>query len=260
MKNIFKILLVCILFASCEETESVLFDGATGIGFGTSILAVSVPEEGITIQVPVLSTTTSTEARTFTASAVAVDPETDLTSSDYTIGDVTIPANSFEGTLAVTFNYNGLIDFQPYTLGVKIDAPGSAFPPITFNVLKEFDITTYVCADLTLLLNEDAYADERNWEITNSSGVVVAQCSDFTTCPNGAPSGSLPAAAYSFSIPTLPAGNYTFTIYDAYGDGQFDGNNEGNYDLFCSAQTVVSYASGGGDWGASESTDFTIVE
>lgn len=262
MKNIFKVLLVCILFASCDETESILFDGTTGVGFGQTTFNVAVPEQGITVAIPVVSTTLSTESRTFDAVAVEINPETDLEPSDYTIGAVTVPANSYEGTLEVTFSADGLEDFTPYTLGVALVVPGggSNFPPIRIDILKEFDIATFACTDLTLLLNEDAFADERNWEITNSSGVVVAECSDYTTCPGGAPSGSIPAAAYSFAIPTLPAGDYTFTIFDSYGDGQFDGNNEGNYDLFCTAQSVVSYASGGGNWGDSESTDFTVVE
>lgn len=261
MKNIFKLLLVCILFTSCDETESVLFDGKTGVGFSDEVLEVSVPVEGITVSVPVVSTTTSDEVRTFTAVAIEVDPETDLAASDYSIGAVTIPANSYEGTVDVTFNYDNLIDFQEYTLGLALEVPGggSAFPPLNFEVLREFDITTFVCADLVLTLNEDAYADERTWEITNSEGIVV-ECSDFATCPAGAPSGSLDPATYNFTIPTLPAGDYTFTIYDAYGDGQFDGNMEGNYNLYCAAQPVVSYASGGGNFGDSESTNFTIVE
>jgi hypothetical protein len=261
MKNIFKLLLVCILFTSCDETESVLFDGKTGVGFSNETLEVAVPVGGITIPVPVVSTTISEEARTFNAVAIEVDPETDLAASDYSIGTVNIPANSYEGTVDVTFNYDNLIDFQEYTLGLVLEVPGggSAFPPLTFEVLREFDITTFVCADLTLTINEDAYADERNWEITNSDGIVV-ECADFTTCPAGAASGSLDPATYTFAIPTLPAGDYTFTIYDSYGDGQFDGNMEGNYALSCTAQMVVTYASGGGNFGASESTDFTIVE
>jgi hypothetical protein len=54
---------------------------------------------------------------------------------------------------------------------------------------------------------------------------------------------------------TLADGCYTFTIYDSYGDGQFDGTNNGTYSLDCS---IINAANGGGNWGSSESTDFCV--
>lgn len=262
MKNILKVLFICALLTSCEETESPLFDGTTGVGFGVEVFEVAVPEGGITVSIPVVSTTASSQERTFEAYAVVVNEETDLSLSDYTIGAVTVPADSYEGTVEVTFNYDGLEDFTPYTLGLALEVPGggSAFPPVRVDILKEFDITEFVCADLTLTLVEDAYADERDWDIKDSSGAIVAQCSDYAACPGGQPSGSLDPTTYNYNIPTLAAGEYTLTVYDSYGDGMFDGNIEGNYNLYCAAQSVVSYASGGGNFGDSDSTTFTIVE
>jgi len=53
----------------------------------------------------------------------------------------------------------------------------------------------------------------------------------------------------------LPDGCYTFTIFDSFGDGLFDGNITGNYSLKCS---IINHASGEGNFGSSETTDFCV--
>ncbi|MEO6349004.1 MAG: hypothetical protein ABIO60_13970 [Aquaticitalea sp.] len=262
MKILIKLIVICLLVSSCQDTESITYDpngNRTGIGFGVSVLDFSVPQGGTTVSIPVLATNTSSEARTFDVTVDTEASSEELSSADYSLGSATIPAGSYEGSVDVTINYDGLEDFVKYKLVLNLEAPNSAFPPVSLTFLKEYDITTFVCADLILTLVEDGFADERNWEITNSSGIVV-QCSDFASCPSGAPSGSFDPATYNYTIPTLSAGDYTLTIYDAYGDGMFDGSIEGSYNLYCAAQDVVTYASGGGNFGESDSTNFTIVE
>lgn len=253
MKNILKIFIICLLVASCEETESVTFDGTTAVGFSESIVELSVPEGGITSSVVISSTTKTSNDRTFNVSVV----DANVDASDYTIGTATIPGGSYEGTLDVTFNYDGLEDFTPYSLSLKIIVPGggSAFPPLTFNFLKEYDITTFVCGDFKLSIVADSYASETSWDIKDSSSTVVA---------SGGPYDDDTAGQEYVSNISLPGGDYTLTMYDSYGDGLFDGNNTGTYNLYCAAQPVVSYASGSGDFadagGYEESTDFTVVE
>lgn len=252
MKNIFKIFLICLLVTSCDETEPVTFDGRTAVGFSEDIVTLDVPEGGVTSTVDLISTTTSSEARTF--DVTVVDTSGGIEASDYSIGTATIPADSYEGSLDVTFNYDGLDDFTPYTLTLAIEVPGggSAFPPVTFEFLKEYDITTFVCSELKLTIVADNYASETTWEVTDATGNVVNS--------GGPYDDSTAGQAYVANIGPLAAGDYTFTIFDSYGDGLFDGTNEGTYDLVCAAQEVVTYASGSGNFGASESTDFTIVE
>lgn len=251
MKNIFKIFVICLLVVSCEETESITFDGRTAVGFSEEIIDLSIPEGGITASVVIVSTTTASQDRTFNIQVV----DSSVDASDYSIGTAIIPANSYEGTLEVTFNYDGLEDFVANTLSLSlvVSSGGSAFPPITFNFLREYDIATFVCADggLKLSIVADNYASETSWDVTDSSGSVVA---------NGGPYDDGTAGQEYVSNITLPGGDYTFTIYDSYGDGLFDGTNTGTYSLVCAAQDVVSYASGSGNFGDSESTDFTIVE
>jgi len=251
MKNIFKIFLICLLVASCDDTESVTFDGTTAIGFGVNIVELSIPEGGITTTIPITSTTTSPAARNFSVSVV----DTSVDASDYSIGTATIPANSYEGTLDVTFNYDGLEDFVLNNLTLAIQVAGSGFPPVTFNFLKEYDITTFVCPDLSLSIVADNWASETSWDVKDSSGTIVE---------SGGPYDDGTAGTEYTANMTLAGGDYTFTIYDAYGDGLSDGTNIGTYNLFCAAQDVVSYASGSGSFadaeGFEETTSFTVVE
>jgi len=251
MKILIKLFIVCLIFTSCEETETAIFDGRTGVGFDQSDVSLTIPEGGVTSTVGLISTTSAATERTF--DVVVVADGTSVEASDFSIGTAVIPADSFVGTLDVTFNYDGLEDFVENTLTVAIEVPGggSAFSPVTFNFLREFDITTFVCSDLTLEIVADNFASETTWEIVDAGGAVVSAGGPYDDGTAG--------TSYGANV-SLAAGCYTFTIFDSYGDGLFDGNNEGTYNLFCAAQSVVSYASGSGNFGFDESTDFCIVE
>jgi hypothetical protein len=259
MKNIFRLLVICLVLVSCDDTESVTFDpinGQTGVGFNESAVDLSVPEGGITYELGVVSTTISTVERTFNISVDTEASSETLTSADYTLGTVVIPADSYEGTVDVTFNYGALEDFEEYTLVVNLDLPDGVAPltktsSVEFTFLREFDINTSVCADLQLKILLDNFGSETTFEITDDAGAVVLE--------GGPYSDGVAGSTQTINV-SLTEGCYTFTISDSYGDGLFDGNVTGNYDLFCAAQTVVSYASGSGNFGSSESTDFCINE
>jgi len=254
MKNIIKLFILSLLVSSCGDFEPVVYDqinGQTGIGFTTVESSVTVPVAGISTTITVQTTNKLSSARTF---GVAVDESSTGSSADYTIGTLSIPAESYEGTLDVTFgNFDNLPDLVTNKLVLNLDLPEGASvvgsSSTTINYVK-----AVVCNDLTLTINEDNYADERDWTITDSSGAIVAQCSDYAICPGGAPSGSLAPAQYVYDM-TLSNGCYTFTIFDSYGDGLFDGSTTGDYALTCS---VISHAAGSGNFGASESTDFCV--
>lgn len=55
---------------------------------------------------------------------------------------------------------------------------------------------------------------------------------------------------------SLADGCYTFTIYDAFADGQTDGNLIGDYSL--TGCSILDIAAGSGNWGASETTEFCV--
>ena len=95
-------------------------------------------------------------------------------------------------------------------------------------------------------MNEDSYSDERSWDVTDAAGDVVESGDGYEFVSGG---------QQIVETMTLADGCYTFTIYDSYGDGQFDGTNTGNYSLDCS---IINVASGEGNWGASDSTEFCV--
>jgi hypothetical protein len=254
MKIFIKLCLVALLFTACDETESATFDpnsGQTGIGFADSVIELSIPVGVITSVVPVFSTTVSAQDRTFN---VAVDANnTNVTASDYSLGSVFFPADSHEGTLEVTINYDGLTDFVQNFLVLNIDAPAdvSVFSEVTFSFLREFDINEFVCSsDYQLIINFDGFGSENTWELTDSSGAVLYNGGPYSDGGSG--------TQLVVNNISLAAGCYNFTFFDSFGDGLFDGNTEGDYDLVCAAQTVVSYASGVGNFGDSNSTDFCV--
>ena len=103
-----------------------------------------------------------------------------------------------------------------------------------------------VCNDFVLTLNEDNYGSERTWDITDADGSVVE---------SGGPYSDTDAPQQIVETMTLADGCYEFTIYDSFGDGQFDGVTTGNYSLDCS---IIKAASGEGNWGYSKSTPFCV--
>ena len=252
MRIFIKLCIVALLFTACDETESAIFDpatGQTGIGFGTEVLDISVPVGGITATTEVFSTTVSAQDRTFN---VAVDTDqSNLEASDYSLGSVFIPANSHEGTLDVTFNYDGLEDFVEYLLVINLDVPDGvqAFGGIAYTLLREFDIDEFICSDLTLEINFDNFGSENSWEIVDSTGATVE---------SGGPYADGGAGTTELIAISLAPGDYTMTFFDSFGDGLFDGNTTGSYNLFCAAQPVVSYAGAVGNFGAENSDMFTI--
>lgn len=260
MKNL-KILFCLILIAgvfSCDSEDANVYNkydninGQTGVGFTASSKSAVVPVNGqIDLDIQVQVTTISTNERTY---SVIVDNEATVANSqDYSVGSVTIPANSYFGTLGVTLYDNTLVDLEAYSLVLNLDLPEGVSVVGSESVTVNFN-RYLVCNDLTLVITEDAYADERNWQITDSNGLIVVECADYSNCPSGAPSGSIPAQTYTYNF-NLPDGCYTFTITDSYGDGQFDGNTTGNYSLDCS---IINHAYGEGNWGSSQSTDFCV--
>ena len=95
-----------------------------------------------------------------------------------------------------------------------------------------------VSVDMTLLT--DNYGSETSWNVKNAAGQTVESGSGYAN-----------NTTYNFSW-TLPAGNYTFTINDSYGDGICCSYGQGNYTITSNGTTVVS----GGAFASSETTSF----
>lgn len=163
----------------------------------------------------------------------------------YTLGSVVIPAGSYDGVLTVNMIDDGtLVEGISYDLVVELDLPAgvavhtSKSAKISYNKYQ-------LCNDYVLTLNEDYYSSERTWEVVDADGTTVA---------SGGPYPDNTYGPYVESF-TLADGCYTFTIYDSYGDGQYDGSTNGSYSLDCG---ISNAASGTGNWGASDTTEFCV--
>ena len=107
--------------------------------------------------------------------------------------------------------------------------------------------TQNTCTDIQLRLTFDNYPEETSWKLFDSNGNVVSQ---------GGIYGNEPDGSTIYINGCLDAGCYTFTIYDAYGDGMCCGYGNGSYELKkVSGGTILA---SGGSFGSSESTDFCL--
>jgi len=247
MKKIALILVAAIFFIACDKHEHIYFDGEqTGLAYTTNEINVILPVAAdFTATANIDITTSSPNERTYD---VTVDVlESDLPVQNYALGTITIPANSYNGTLEVVMNDTALLDLTYYTLKVDMALPSGT--PITvaggdtviFNVIKKV-----ICNDFQLDVVLDSWGSETSWDITDSTGTVVEA--------GGPYADGTPGALQSYNF-TLADGCYTFTIYDAFGDGLSDGTNDGSWDLSCS---VLGHASGSGSFGSFVAQDFCV--
>ena len=115
------------------------------------------------------------------------------------------------------------------------------------NVFNFNQSSSYDTAIVTLNLVTDNYASETSWQLTDSSGYIIAQ--------NGSLSN---ASTYSTEI-EIPASDecYTFTINDTYGDGICCGYGVGSYSIIDdSGNTIIS----GGEFNSVDTSTFRVGE
>ena len=94
----------------------------------------------------------------------------------------------------------------------------------------------------SLSITTDRYGSETSWEVRNANNQVVQSGSGYRN-----------RRSYNINL-NLAAGNYTFTIFDAYGDGMCCNYGNGGYTLTGGGQTLGS----GGSFGSSEQVAFCI--
>lgn len=251
MKNIFKFFTVCIatmFMTSCDtELDKITYSGSA-VKFDQLALERQIPRAGLTVSVPISSTTISTVDRTFPV----VKSAESTNASEFTVGVATIPANSYTGTVDVTFTFAGIT-------GVDGDVKKAIInfePNTAYDIFAGSLTITYfraiTCNDVSLFIQADRWGGETGFRIENAAGNVV-----YTM-----PAGSLTTVAAGVA-PTsftanfnLPDGCYTAVITDAYGDGQVDGTNpNGFFRITCS---IATYATGGGAIGSEQRVPFCV--
>jgi len=181
MKFLIASMLVLTLFACTQDDEIVnsiyTNEDQTGVGFLSDGKSIIVPVEGITETITVQATTTSTSMRTY---PVTVNSASTGSSSDYTIGTLSIPANEYNGSIDISFdNFAGLPDLVTQTLIIDLDLPDDVavvgFESTTFEYLKFI-----ICNDLELNITPDNFASETTWSVTDASGAVVQSGGPYT--------------------------------------------------------------------------------
>ncbi len=100
-----------------------------------------------------------------------------------------------------------------------------------------------VTEPVVLSITLDNYPGETTWDLKDAAGNVVASGGPYST------QGGTVSQTFNLS-----AGDYTFTIYDSYGDGICCGYGNGSYSLTSGNVTIAS----GGNFGSSESTNFCV--
>jgi hypothetical protein len=142
---------------------------------------------------------------------------------------------------------SGLTANTSYSFYVKAkDEAGNisgASNTVYVTTLEEVSNNCFV-SDLTLNLTTDNYPSETTWEVKDAGGQIVASGGSYSNKNSN----------YSESI-SLAGGDYSFIIYDAYGDGICCSYGNGSYTLTDGNNNVIAT---GGDYGSSESTSFCV--
>ena len=215
MKNIkilFLAIMVLFAFSSCEE--EVEAPGTNYVTFESTDYTFEVTPGGDTTRdLFIYSANKTGSARTFSVSVL-----TDESSADPSIysvpSSVTIPADSNVGNLSVTASdANDDLSFSsPLTVVLKLEPEAglSVGEKMTVNLLKEC-----IYNKVFFNIEFDSWPEEIYWAIVdNNSGATVAESA--TPPAYGAYAGLSGSLASTLCIPD---GDYTFYIYDAYGDG-----------------------------------------
>jgi len=234
MRKIFSLLTITLFasFISCDEYEPGV-DAPASLGFEKASDQVGFVAESNVETVKVYATTKSNVDRVVTISQLleGVDedgqPNSTAVEGDYTVSStsVTIPAGEWYGSFDIVFNPELDVTVSRYVT-FQINNPGEEY---VINSTKNKTKVTYsrLCFSNTIVHNIvlDQYGSEITWNITDSSGAVVASGGPYS---DSATNVAQPQAPTTY---TLPDGNYTYTINDSYGDGMFNGANIGTYKL-----------------------------
>ena len=172
-------------------------------------------------------------------------------SIEYSINNGNTQSHNWSGTLgslASTSIELPAINYSPSdTNSVNITISDDDNNQNNSNIFYFDQSSSYDTSIVTLNLVTDNYASETSWQLTDSSGFIVAQ--------NGSLSN---ASTYTTEI-EIPASDecYTFTINDSYGDGICCQYGAGSYSITDdSGNTIIS----GGEFSSVDTSTFRVGE
>lgn len=250
------------LFTSCEDDSSTNNPLSNYVGVEEAKFVGVLAGETKVVESKIYTTEISSEDRVF---QLSVDTNLTTHSSDNYIvpSTVTIPAGSKEGTFQVSIigndiNSNGnrigliLSDFDGLNQNIVFQNSVGSKKRIVYNISEVCQTgTTRVKLSMTF----DSYPEETAWELYDSNNLLLSS-GGFDTA--GTSITGFPGEETYTNYFCLAPGNYTFVVYDAYGDGMYTSATvQGTYSLK-SLDDTVTYLSGGGNFGTSSVHEFTI--
>ncbi|MDY0089755.1 MAG: hypothetical protein RBR78_05270 [Flavobacteriaceae bacterium] len=257
MKKIFFIALLFVTAISCDDYDPGVTPPAS-LSFQHAAQTMSYMTESATREVKVFSTLKSNVDRTvqveiLTGDDAANQPYSTAEEGDFTVSSlsVVIPAGEYSGSFNISFNPDLPVTASRYvTFGIVTP------DDLVLNKTKDKIKISYnrLCLSNTIVYNLtlDPWGSETTWEIKNSSGVVVQQGGPYSDGTDAAH----PQPTMTF---TLDDGSYTFTIYDAYGDGMAGSTTAGTAGSYNIAKDCGSVlVQGGGNFGAVSNHSFSL--
>lgn len=246
---------IALFCTSCEEELETFSatSGQTAYSFDATEFNLSIPSEDLVLSIPVNVTTVASQDRSVSV-AINVDDTTADTETEYSLGNIVIPAGSHMGTLDVSFDFSEIsgADGDVKELSFSINPTGedtAFFETVTIEYFREI-----ICNDLELTIISDVWATETGFRLEQADGTVIVD--DFFPWTVN----STQPQTYNVMF-NLADGDYIFTLLDTYGDGQ-EGTGggvtlTGSYELTCS---IITHAAGSGalDNGTFEATPFTV--
>lgn len=265
MKKIFSLLSIFVLALvsyNCEEHDpAVTVDSF--LSFGKESQTINYVTESPVYPITIYASKTSNQDRVVnivvvTGNDVSNLPFTTALDGDFELASasVVIPAGETSASTTIAFDPELSLTAERY---VTFEAQSSSEDFVFNNTTSRMKVNyKRMCYSNTVVFNLDLdpWGSETSWDIKNAAGTIVATGGPYQDYNV---SGSV-----NFVVPTitntLPDGNYTFTIYDAYGDGMYYSSGGtvylGHYNLSKDCGSLL--ASGEGNFGSSKSHTFSL--
>jgi len=259
-------LMLTLAFVGCEKDVASGSSLTNYVGMEPSKYVGVAKDATVTAESKIYATDVSNVDRTFT---LFVDSSTTLDPSYYTVpATVTIPAGQKIGVIQVGITGTDLGSGKILVVGLEtvsgVNYATSYTTSTTTGLVSAVKTTkTTFTIEETCDLNKvvlsitfDNYPEETAWELYDSSSTVIASGGIEGGVISGyAALGFADQSTFTTSF-CLPSGDYTFVIYDDYGDGMYTSASvQGTYSVKL-GDTVL--ASGQGNFGSIADTAFTL--
>ena len=266
----FAALTLAFSMLSCEDDNSSESQASNYVGLEVSKIVEISDGETLVVEGRALASNATGEDRTFN---LVVTSATTHGAANYSVpASVTIPAGSTEGTYEVTLVGNNLVDGNKVVVSIQpIDGTdisqtvpatslteGAVSGPVTYATTSFIMYRPCASVRARLSITFDNYPEETAWELYDADFNLV----DSGGITGGAITGY---AALGFAdrstfsvVKCLAPGEYTFVIYDDYGDGMYTSATvSGTYSMN-NLNNGATLFGGGGDFGSFAEHTFTI--